>query len=241
MAEQVKHLDVPIKLETVSEIKNENDIYQIKTKQAEYFAKKIVFALGTTRRKLGVDGEGKFTGKGVSYCATCDSPFFKDKTVAVIGGSDAALTAALLLTEYATKVYIIYRKDHFFRAEPAWIKLVEQDPKIECIFEANLKEIKGSSMVESVLLDNGNELDLVGVFVEIGSTPNTKLAELLGVELDKGYIKTDKAMKTNVKGVFAAGDVTNNSLKQAITAAGEGATAVKSAYDELTIESSKGE
>jgi len=153
-------------------------------------------------------------GKGISYCATCDGAFFADETVAVIGGSNAALTAALLLAERSRKVYIIYRKDHFFRAEPVWVELVEKTPKIKCIFNAQLAEIKGGTSVERAVLQSGDEIVLSGVFIEIGSVPANALFKELKVEVDaKGYIVTDKSQKTNIPGIYAAGDITNNILK----------------------------
>lgn len=233
LTEQVKKLDVPIYYETVEKIEVHDDGFKLTTKNNIFTAKKIILAPGTEKRRLNLPEEEGFMGKGVSYCATCDGPFFKDRVVAVVGGSDAALTAALLLSEHATKVYIIYRKDHFFRGEPAWVKLAEDNPKIEPVFNSEIKEIKGANMVKSVVLNDGSELEVQGVFVEIGSDPNTKLAEELGVTLERGYIVVDKFQKTNIPGVFAVGDVTNSPLKQVVTAAASGAIAAKSAYDEL--------
>ncbi len=232
LVEQIKHLKVEIRHEEIEEIKK-NGEFEVKTNNSIYKAKKIILATGSKKRKLGIKGEEEFSGKGVSYCATCDAAFFKDDIVAVVGGSDAALTAAILLSEYAKKVYIVYRRENFFRAEPTWIKQVEENKKIEPVFNSNIKEIKGSNKVESIVLDSGKELSVDGVFIEIGLVSSTELAEQLELELDNGYIVVDKYQKTSLPGVFAAGDITNNPLKQAITAAAQGATAAASAYGEI--------
>jgi thioredoxin reductase (NADPH) len=232
----VKQLNVPIKNEEVISISKKGEKYSIKTKKETYIAKKVIFAMGTKRTKLNVKGEAGFLGKGVSYCSTCDAAFFRDKTVAVVGGSNAALTAALLLTEFGSKVYVIYRKGEFTRPDPAWIELVEKNKKIEVLFNEEVMEIKGDKNVESVKLKSGKNLDVQGVFVEIGSVAKTEIVDNLGVKKNKkSYILVDRDQKTNVKGFFAAGDVTDNNLKQIITACGDGATAAFSVYKELKV------
>ena len=231
MMEQVREIGVDIKLERVEEISKSEGVFEVRTSRNSYRARSVIIATGSKKRKLEIKGEDEFLGKGVSYCATCDAGFFKDKVVAVVGGGDAALTAALLLAEYAKKVYIVYRKEKFFRAEPSWIKQVELNEKIEPVFNSTIKEILGGEKVEKILLDSGKELDVDGVFVEIGLIPITALAEGLGVELEEGHIKVNKKMETNVEGVYAAGDITNGPLKQAITAAADGAIAATSAYN----------
>jgi len=237
MINQVMKLGVEIKYEEVSEIrKNEENLFVVKSISGEYLARRIILAIGTERRKLNVKGEKEFTGKGVSYCATCDAAFYKDKTVAVVGGGDTALTSALLLSEFAKKVYIIYRRDRFFRAEPTWIEQVEKNEKIEPVFNSNIIEIYGDEVVRGVKLDTGKDLKLDGVFIEIGSVPDTRLPDMLGIKTEKGYIVVDKYQRTNVEGVYAAGDITNNPLKQAVTACGEGAIAANSAYESLRDE-----
>ncbi len=236
MVNHVKELGVPILMDMVAEINKADDgSFVIKTNLGKvYSAKQVVLSMGSEKRKLNIPGEKEFLGKGVSYCATCDGMFFMDKVVAVVGGSDSALTAALLLSEYATKVQIIYRKDKFFRAEPSWVKLVEENPKIECIFNSNVTEIKGEMMMNELALDTGDSIKADGVFIEIGAEPNIHFIKSLGVELDsKDYIVTDEHMRTNVEGVFAAGDIRNNVLKQAIVAAGEGSIAAYTAYKDM--------
>jgi len=235
--EQVHKLKVPIIFEEINEITKKNNKFLIKTNKKNYISKKIIYAGGTTRLKLNIPNEEKFIGKGVSYCATCDAGFFKDKIVSVVGGSDAALTAALLLAEYAKKIYIIYRKEKFFRGDPTWVELVENENKVEKIFNEEIVEILGKDKVEKIKLKSGKELKIDGIFVEIGSIPKVDCLNLLNINLDeKGYIRTDKNQKTNVKGFFAAGDVTDNALKQIVTATGEGAVAAHSVYREIKEE-----
>ena len=228
--EHALNLGTEIIEETVEKIEKTDFGFRVNN---NYESKTILIAQGTEKRKLNVEGEKEFLGRGVSYCATCDAAFFRDKIVAVVGGSDAALIAALLLSEYAKKVYIVYRREKFFRAEPVWIEQVGDNKKIEPVFNSNIKKIKGSDKVEKIVLDSGKELSVDGVFVEIGSTPNTEIAKQLNLNLDNGHIATDKFQRTSLPGVFAAGDVTNNPLKQAVTAAAEGAIAANSAYEQV--------
>jgi len=238
--EHAKNLGAKIEQTEAANIKKKNKEFEITdSKNRKYQTKTLILALGTKRRKLNIPGEKKLLGKGVSYCAVCDAMFYKDEVVAVIGGSDAAVMAALLLTEHAKKIYIIYRKAKL-RAEPIMVEKVEADPKIEIIYSTNVLEIKGEEKVEKIVLDReykGNkELKLDGIFVEIGSTPAVSLAQKLGVEVDQeNYIKVDTYRATNVPGVFAAGDITSGlaKLRQIVTAAAEGAVAATSVYDYL--------
>jgi len=197
-------------------------------------AKTILVAVGTKHRKLGVLGEKELAGKGVSYCATCDGFFYKGKTVAVIGGNDSAAGAAVYLADIVEKVYIIYRKDQL-RAEGFWLNLIEKNPKIEIINNTNIKEIRGSEKVTEVLLDNiykrSDILVVDGIFVEIGFDPHIKIIENIGVEVDEeGYVKIEADGRTSVRGIWAAGDITNgsNKFKQIVTATAEGAIAANS-------------
>ena len=238
MFEQVKSNKVEIKQEIIQSIQKTKE-FQIKTNKTEYQAKKIIIATGTERKKLGLKDELKFLGKGLSYCATCDSGFYKDKTVGVVGGSDAALTAALLLANISQKVYLIYRKEAFTKAEPAWVSQVEKDKNIEVLFNTEIVGLIGNEKLEKIdLISNKNKKQLIidGLFIEVGSVPNIKLAEELKLKLEKNQIIVDKNQRTNVSGVFAAGDVTNNSLKQIITACAEGSVAAYNIYKELKLE-----
>lgn len=203
----------------------------------EFLAKTIIATTGTERRKLGVPGEKEYLGRGVSYCTSCDAPFFKGKTIAVIGGSDAAVTGAIHLAGFAAKVYLIYRKD-VLRAEPTWREQAEANPKIEIIYRTNVIEILGDGQkVVGVKLDNlyqnSEVLPLDGVFIEIGGVPVSSFLVPVGVNLDEnGYVQVNQKMETNVRGLFAAGDFTTQGLvlQQAITAAAQGAIAAASAF-----------
>lgn len=197
-------------------------------------ARTVVLATGMEHRHLNIPGESELTGKGVSYCATCDGFFFKDKTVAVVGGNDSAAVAALYLADIAEKVYMIYRGNEL-RAEEYWRKRISDSTNIEVVYGTNLTEIRGEAMVQKILLDNPHkgeqELAVYGVFVEIGSDPKTDFAEGLGLKIDdEGYIVVDERCMTTVDGVWAAGDITSgsNKFKQIVTAAAEGAIAANS-------------
>lgn len=229
MISQVKELGVTVLNEEVKEIKKN----LVLTNKKEYSTKKIIIATGTQRKRLELPKEKEFLGKGISYCATCDGGFFKDKIAGVIGGSDAALTAALLLSRFAKKVYIIYRKEKFFRAEPAWVDEVKKEKKIEPIFNSEVVELIGEKKLEKVKLNTGKEVILDGLFIEIGSNPNSELAKKMGVKTKEGYILTDERMRTNISGVFACGDVVESELKQIITACAQGAIAANCAYEEI--------
>jgi len=232
MIKNVKNFCIEIKSEEVIKI-CKNKMFEVQTKKEIYCGKKIILASGTKRRKLGIEKEKELTGKGISYCATCDGGFYKDKIAGVIGGGNSALTAALLLSKFAKQVYIFYRKDKFTKAEPAWTEEVEKNEKIKTMFNVEVKKFLGESKIEGVELNNDETINLDGVFIEIGSVPSVELAAQCGVELEKDYIKADKEQKTNVAGFFAAGDITNNVLKQIITACAEGAIAAQSAYREI--------
>ncbi|MBD3238180.1 MAG: hypothetical protein GF332_00875 [Candidatus Moranbacteria bacterium] len=241
MNAQAQELGAEIKFEKVTKIKkNPQGIYQVftnKMDQEPYQALMIVLATGMQRRSLNIKGEKEFQGRGVSYCSTCDAAFFKDKIVAVIGGANAATMSAVHLSNYAKKVYLIYRKDNL-RGEPIWNQRALDNDKIQVVYNTNITQIKGDKMVESIVLDKsyqGNsELKVNGVFIEIGHVPIKILAQQMGLDLsDKGFIKTDELQKTNLSGVFAAGDVTNRAdkFRQVVTAVKDGALAARSAFE----------
>ncbi len=233
---------VDIKRENIVEL-NKNDNFIITTKKGVYKSKAVIVALGTKRRKLNIPGEQEFIGRGVSYCATCDAAFFKDKVVGVVGGNDAAAMSALLLAEYAKKVFIIYRKEKI-RAEPLRVSQLEKNKKITVINSTNVVAVNGSKMMHSIALDrefnHSRKLALDGLFIEIGSVPSTALTKKLGIKLDEeGYIIVDSSQKTNINGIYAAGDITSgsNKFRQIITAASEGAIAAHSVYGFLKSKS----
>ncbi|MFO7710742.1 MAG: FAD-dependent oxidoreductase [Candidatus Woesearchaeota archaeon] len=191
-----------------------------------YEAKSVIIAAGSKRKKLNVKGEEDFLGKGVSYCATCDGYFFREKTVCVIGGNESAASAAAHLSQMAKKVYMVYSE---LQAEPYWQEMINKD-NIELVKDT-VYEIKGEETVKSVVLSE-RELEVEGVFIETGLIPPTELAGALGVNTEEGYIVVDEGQKTNIPGVFAAGDITTGSggLRQIITSASEGAIAARSAF-----------
>jgi thioredoxin reductase (NADPH) len=232
MVDQIKNMDVEIKMEEVTGIEKGNG-FSVVTNKAKYSCKKIILTTGTQRRKLNLSRESELIGHGVSYCATCDARLYKDKTVAVIGGSDAALTAALLLSEFAKKVSIVYRKDKFFRGEQAWVSEVKKKKNITPIFNSRVVKLLGEGKLSGVELNDGKKLKLNGLFVEIGSVPLDELAKSLKLKFQGIFIAVDKKQKTNVDGVYAAGDITNNPLKQMVTACAEGAVAANSVFRDL--------
>jgi len=215
--------------------------------QESYLAKTVIVATGSERRRLNISGEQEYVGKGISYCTTCDAPFFKEKTVALIGGSDSAVSGAVHTAEFASKVYVIYRGEKL-RAEPIWIEEWEKickQGKGEVIYNTNIVEVLGDgNKVSGVKLDkphkNKNDLSLNGVFIEIGGVPGTALVQSLGVNLDEtGHVVVSRQMETNVSALFCAGDMVDRSkmMQQAIIAMAQGAKAAASAYKYIKKES----
>jgi thioredoxin reductase (NADPH) len=201
--------------------------------------KTIIFAMGSSKRHLGVPGEQEFSGKGVTYCATCDAFFYRGKTVAVIGGGDSAVEGAAIVAQVAAKVYLVHRRSEF-RAEPYWVDRVKSRDNVTFVLERNVAEIVGDKKVTGLRLDKPFEgqdtLAVDGVFIEVGSLPAVELCKELGCALDaKGFLKVDDAMATNVPGVFGAGDVTSgsNHFAQFATAAGEASVAANSVFNYL--------
>jgi thioredoxin reductase (NADPH) len=232
--EHINSLEIPYITDEINEITKENDHFLLKSFFQTFKTKTICIATGSERRKLNIPGEDKYTGKGVSYCATCDGPFFKDKIVCVIGGSDSAAKEALFLAKHAKKVYIIYRRDEI-RAEPINKKRVLENDKIEIIYNMNITEINGNeNNVTSVMFDNGKNFEVNGVFIEIGSIPASDIAKKVGIKTnEKGEIIINRKSETNIPGIYAAGDVADAPFKQAITGVAEGVIAAYSAFDYL--------
>ncbi len=229
MLSQVKHFQVPVLNQEVLSIKKSKEGFEITTESEVITSKAIIIASGTEKKKLGVKGELELIGKGVSYCATCDAFFFKKKDVAVIGGGEAAAKTALFLSSLAKKVYLIYRGDKLKCSDK---EKCELEKNVEIIYNSQVREIRGKEQVESILLEN-REIKVSGVFIEIGSVPVIQLIEQLGVQGDENYISVDSSMRTNIPGIFSAGDITNTKLKQVVVACSQGAIAAKSAYDYL--------
>ena len=219
--------------------KKKDGNFSVNSDAGKYEAKTVLFATGTSRKKLGVPGEKEFAGKGVSYCATCDAFFFKGKTVAVIGGGDAAVEGAAIVAQAAKEVFLIHRRKEL-RTEPFWSQKLQEKTNVHFVLERQVKEIIGDGKVTGLVLDRpfegSDRLAVDGVFVEIGSDPATALPVMLGCALDeRGYVQVDAAQQTSVPGAFAAGDVSggSNHFAQFVTAAGEGAVAVSGVFGYL--------
>ena len=241
MTEQVKQFDLNIENNEVISLDLSKQIKKVILTDRSITTHAIIVATGASPKKLGVPGEDHFLGKGVSFCATCDGPFFKDLTVAAVGGGDTAVQESLYLTKFAKKVYLIHRRDNL-RAEAILQERALDNDKIEFVWDSVLSEINGLTHVENISLQNvktGNktELSVDGCFIWIGILPNTQFLSNT-VNIDKyGFIITDLNMKTSVQGVFAAGDVRSTPLRQIATAVGDAAIAAYSA--EHYIESVK--
>jgi thioredoxin reductase (NADPH) len=237
--QQAKNFGAEFAYEEVRSItEGKPSYYMIKTNTNEYASRALILAFGKTPRDLNVPGEKELKGRGVSYCAVCDGPFFKNKKVAIVGAGDQALDAALYLKELASQLYIIYRTDKPVGSEEAIDLLQDKDNDNRIYFISNsfVKAINGSSKVEYLTLYNSktkseSKLDLDGVFVEIGYTARTDIVKDLVRLDDNNEIIVDKYCGTSTKGIFAAGDVTDVPYKQAIISAGQGAVAALSAYN----------
>ncbi|HAU40353.1 MAG: FAD-dependent pyridine nucleotide-disulfide oxidoreductase, thioredoxin reductase (NADPH) [Candidatus Peregrinibacteria bacterium GW2011_GWF2_43_17] len=226
-----KSVGAEMKDEAAKSIEKTENGFKVTTDKNTYESQTIIFATGTHHRKLGVKGEEEFANKGVSYCATCDGPFFRNKIVAVVGGSDSSVKESIMLAGFASKVYIIYRGENI-RPEPINRKRMEESPKIEVITKTNIIEIIGDTKLRKVKFDTGKELELDGLFVEIGRVAQTEMVKDLGITMnEKNEIKIDRMSKTNIEGFYAAGDVTDSEWKQAITGVAEGVKAAYSAYN----------
>lgn len=216
-------------MEEIQSINLTSEIKTITTLNGEFKAKSVIIATGAQAKKLGVNGEKEFVGRGVSYCAVCDGAFYKDKTVAVVGGGNAAVEEAMYLTRFANKVYLIHRRDEL-RADKIVQDRAFKNEKLEFIYDTVVKEINGEDLVKSATIENVKtgevkDLEINGIFPYIGFEPNVDLFNGK-VEQDKnGFIVTDATMQTNIKGVYAIGDVRTTPLRQVITAAADGAIA----------------
>ena len=239
MRSQVEKFDVTFLSEKVREISGwDREIKTVKTRRNEYRAKAIVIATGANPRLLGVDGEERLKGAGVSYCATCDGAFFKDKTVMVVGGGDVALEDAVYLSKFCRAVYLVHRRE-VFRANATLLEKVKNSAKILVKTNEVVEKIQGDSTVKSVVLKHTlsgkmSVVDTDAVFVAIGRNPETSLVGDF-LKLDNGgYIVTDENMRTSVDGIYAIGDVRNTPLRQIITAAADGAIAANDITQKLS-------
>lgn len=220
-----------IKTEKATKVEKLDDcFYKVITGSGEYKAKTVLFATGTVHKRLGIPGEKEFENKGLSFCALCDGSFYKGKHVIIVGGGDSAVKEALFLTEHASKVTMIVRKD-VLRAEPINIKLLESNSKIEVKYQTELMEILGTDRVNGVRFKNGDEMPVDGIFYAIGHNAQTDIAKELGVAVnEKSEIIVNRKAETNLHGVYAAGDCDDAGFKQAITGSAEGVTAAYYAY-----------
>jgi len=218
-----------IEIDEAKEVGKQNDLWYVVGNKGEYPARTVLIATGSAYRRLGLPGEAKLIGKGVSFCATCDGAFFRDKDIAVVGGGDNALTEALFLTKFCRTVKIIHRRDQF-RAEKILQERIFTNDKIEVLWDSIVEEISGKERFESITVKNVKDnktsnIKLDGIFISIGMDPNTGFVKGL-VDLDEsGQIKVNQSMATSRPGIFAAGDVTNACPEQMATAVGTGVAA----------------
>lgn len=235
MVEQCEEFGAERKKESVISVELSGDIKLIRTEAAEYRAKAVIIATGAVPRKLDCPGEKELTGKGVSYCATCDADFFSDLEVFCIGGGDTALEEAMYLTKFARKVTLVHRREAF-RAAKSIVDKVLAHPKVDIIYDTVVEEVKGDGILESIVLKNVKTGEMTerfadendgtfGVFVFVGYIPHSGLFRGVVTTDEGGYIPTDDDMKTNIPGVFAAGDIRVKSLRQVVTATADGAIA----------------
>jgi len=239
MEEQAKRFGLEVTPEYVVEVKLEGAKKIVKTEEGSYLSQALIICTGTEYRKLGVPGEKEFSGKGVSYCATCDGAFFQDNQIVVVGGGDSALTEALYLTKFGKEVTIIHRRDAL-RGTKIYQERVFTHPKIKLLWNSVIQEIKGDSIVKSIVVKNVktgevSEHPIDGVFLFVGLSPRTQFLRGL-VDMDEeGYILTDGNGQTSVKGIFAAGDCRKKLVRQIATAVGDGATAACSTEKYLEL------
>ena len=239
MKKHCEKLGVEFARGRVSSIVDNGEIKELITKKENFQTKTVIIATGATNRKLGCPGEDEFSGMGVSYCATCDGAFFKDKVVAVVGGGDVALEDAAYLARTCKKVYLIHRRDEFRGAVVLQNQIKSLD-NVELVLDSTVESIIGKDSVEKLLIknkktDEEKELEVEGVFIAVGTVPNTKTISGLPSLNDRGYIIAGETCETNIPGVFAAGDVRTKQLRQVITATADGANAITSITNYLNL------
>lgn len=222
-------LDVEFKDGEVIRFEKAADRWYVHLKNGETLeSKTVVYAAGAAHRHLGVPGEEELSGKGVSYCATCDGAFFKGKDVAVVGGGNTAMDDAIYLSDICNKVYLVHRRD-VFRGDATTLMKLKETGNIELVVPAKVQEVKGGQVVTALQLEDGRSLEVSGVFVAVGMQPATSMLQGIVLMDDNGYIIADETGKTSAAGFFAAGDVRTKELRQIITAVADGANAATSA------------
>jgi thioredoxin reductase (NADPH) len=229
METQAREFGLDIKTGEVIELKNDGDIKRVKCDGEEYICRAIIIATGASPNRLGIAGEERFIGKGISFCGTCDGFFFKDLDIIVVGGGDTAIDEALYLTRYAKKVYVVHRRNAL-RATKILQERALKNDKIEFIWDTVVDKIEGNPSVEKVVLKNVKtgatwEKSISGLFVFVGIKPNTSFVQEIVTLDEQGFILTNETLETSVPGIFAAGDVRKKLLRQLSTAVGDGATA----------------
>ena len=233
LSKQAEDLGVEIEYAEVSHIDKADGYFKITTEDDNFEAKTIIIATGTQPRKLELEHEDEFTGKGISYCATCDGAFYKDKVVAVNGGGNSALHEALYLADIASKVYLVHRRTEF-RGSEDMVERIKAKGNVELVLGANITKLNGDKKLTSVETDTGQTLDVDGLFVSIGRVPNAKKL-IDGLEVvDGDYVAAGENCITNIPGVFVAGDVRNKELRQLVTATSDGAIAANEALKYLS-------
>jgi thioredoxin reductase (NADPH) len=239
MEDQAKKFGMQTVTQQVVKVSSEGDVKVVQTYESTYRCEALIVSTGTEYRKLGVPGEKEFAGKGVSYCATCDGAFFRDSQIVVVGGGDSALTEALFLTKFAKELTIIHRRDAL-RGTKIYQERTFANPKIKLLWSSIVQEIKGDSMVRSIVVKNVKtgeirELETEGVFLFVGVVPRTQFLQGV-VQMDEGgYILTNENCETSAKGIFAVGDCRKKLLRQIATAVGDGATAAFAAEKFLEL------
>lgn len=224
--------DVEIVSDDIINVTKKDQLFVIQSNDEEYLAKTIIVASGTTDKKLDLANANKFEHHGISYCAVCDGPLYKNKDVAVLGGGNSALEEALYLTNVTSKVYLIHRRNEF-RGDKKVIEQIENNPKIILKLSLTIEELIGDKSLEQIKLNNGEVINVSALFPYIGQIPNTQFLSFTNLCNENGYIIVNNNMDTNVPGLFAAGDVTNQKLKQVVTATSDGAIAATSVIEYL--------
>ncbi len=233
---QVLELGVDFKFEKVIEIKNNNNYKEVVTKENTYQGKTLILATGSENRKLGLEKEQDFVGCGVSYCATCDGAFYKNKEVAVVGGGNTAIEDALYLSDIASRVYLIHRRDQF-RADNVSIQKLKDKKNVEILYNNRVTKLIGDRKLEGILVSDKNnvekEISICGLFIAVGRIPeNENFRKLIELD-DSGYIVSNELCHTNVPGIFVAGDNRVKELRQLVTATSDGAIAATEAIKYL--------
>lgn len=228
MYNQAKELGTEIIYEKVISISDKKEYKEVKTNSNTYKTKTIIIATGLKNRKLGIDNEDKLIGKGISYCATCDGNFYKDRIVAVVGGGNTALEDAIYLSNIAKKVYLIHRRDEF-KGDFKDVNILKEKSNVEFIFNSNITKINGDNKLESIEItrNDGNKktIEISGLFIAIGKIPTNDIFKEI-IEIDKnGYIKALENCHTNIEGIYVAGDNRTKELRQLVTATNDGAIA----------------